>query len=287
MENLRKTFKRGYFREVVIYFLTCCMVLNTSLPVALAEVVLQPDGIQNGTITVTPLGGGTIQDMTASDGAIGHFSDFDIAAGHAVTCVQPGANANALFRVFSGDGTQILGQFDATGNIFLIDPAGILFGANSQVNVNRLVASSLDISNQDFLDGRHEFSAGGGNIGAIVNNGTINAAEGVALIGQKILNTGTITTGTGGFVVMAAGDRVLLGEPGSKIVIEMDSVTLTDPENPEGFGDVVNEGEITAPGGTVVLAAGDIFSTALNVRVENGVGLVVQDGDILQIRFHV
>ncbi|MFC1793644.1 hypothetical protein ACFL3Q_08675, partial [Planctomycetota bacterium] len=92
MESLRKTFKRGYFREVVIYFLTCCMVLNTSLPVALAEVVLQPDGVINGDITVTPLGEGTIQDMTASDGAIGHFSDFDIAAGHAVDCVQPGGS---------------------------------------------------------------------------------------------------------------------------------------------------------------------------------------------------
>ena len=280
MKSLRKKLRGRYFRKVIIYFLTWCMVLNTSLPAVLAEVVLQPDGVKNGNITVTPLGGGITQDMTASDGAIGHFSDFDIAAGHAVTCVQPGANANALFRIFSGDGTQILGQFDANGNVFLIDPAGILFGANSQVNVNRLVASSLDVSNQDFLDGRYEFFAGAGNIGTIVNNGTINAAEGVALIGKKIINTNTITTNPGGFVVMAAGDRVLLGEPGSKIVVEMDSVTLTDPENPEGFGEVVNEGQITAPGGTVVLAAGDIFSTALNVRVENGVGLVVQDGDI-------
>ncbi|HUT45670.1 MAG TPA: Ig-like domain-containing protein, partial [Sedimentisphaerales bacterium] len=199
--------------------------------------------------------------------------------GHAVTCVQPGANANALFRIFSGDGTQILGQFDATGNIFLIDPAGILFGANSQVNVNRLVASSLDISNQDFLDGRYEFFAGADNIGTIVNNGTINSAGGVALIGKKILNTGTIMTSEGGFVVMAAGDRVLLGESGSNVIVEMDSVTLTDPENPEGFGDVLNEGEITAPGGTVALAAGDVFATALELpKVSGGIGRIEQNG---------
>ena len=121
----------------MIYFLTWCLVLNTSLPVALAEVMLQPDGVINGDITVTPLGEGTTQDMTASDGAIGHFSDFDIAAGHVVDCVQPGSNANALFRVFSDDGTQILGQFDANGNIYLIDPAGILFGADSVINVNQ------------------------------------------------------------------------------------------------------------------------------------------------------
>jgi len=253
------------------------MVLNTSLPGVLAEVVLQPDGIINGNIKVTPLGEGITQDMTASDGAIGHFSDFDIAAGHAVTCVQPGANANALFRVFSGDGTQILGNFDANGNVFLIDPAGILFGANSQINVNRLVASSLDISNQDFLDGRYEFFAGADNIGTIVNNGTINADEGVALIGKKILNTGIVTIGEGGFVVMAAGDRVLLGESGSNVIVEMDSVVLPV----QGDGDVINDGEISSPAGTVVLAAGDVFASALELpKVSGGIGRIEQNGHI-------
>jgi filamentous hemagglutinin family protein len=306
MKSLRKISKRGYFRQVVIYFLVWCLVLNTWLPAVFAEVVL--DSIAHGDITVTPLGGGTTQDMTATDGAIGRFSDFDILAGNTVNCVQPGSNANALFRVFSGDGTQILGNFNANGNIYLVDPAGILFGANAQVNVNRLIASSLDISNEDFLGGRYEFFAGEGDVGAIVNNGTINAADGVALLGNKILNTGTITAGPGGFVVMAAGDRVLLGQPGSKVLVEMDSVTPDDPENPDNLGEVVNEyidetqpGQITANGGKIVLAAGDIFSVPLHpqlqvnsgtpeepvydaadqpVRVEKGIGTVIQSGTI-------
>jgi hypothetical protein len=101
---------------------------------------------------------------------------------------------------------------------------------------------------------------------------------------------------------MAAGDRVLLGQPGSKIVVEMDSVTLSDPENPEGFGNVINSGTIESPGGTIVLAAGDIFSVPLHpqlrvnsaepeeepvynvadqpVRVESGIGTVTQSGTI-------
>jgi len=279
MKDLRKKTRGRYFREVVIYFLTCCLVLNTSLPVALAEVVLQPEGVINGIITVDPLGGGSNQDMFASDGAIGHFSDFDIAAGHTVYCEQPNTSANALFRVFSGDGTQILGSFTADGNIYLIDPAGILFGVDSQVNVNQLIASSLDISDGDFLDpdGRLEFLAGEGDIGAIVNNGTINAAEGAALIGRRILNTGTITTNEGGFVVMAAGDRVLLGEPGSHVLVEMNSVA--DPE--EGDGDVINDGDISADAGTVVLAAGDVFASTLELpKVSDGIGRVEQNGII-------
>jgi filamentous hemagglutinin family protein len=254
------------------------MVLNTSLPGALAEVVLQSE--INGSITVSPLGSGITQGMNASDGAIGHFSDFDIAAGHTVTCVQPSANANALFKIFSGDGTQILGDFDANGNVFLIDPAGILFGANSQVNVNRLVASTLDIDKDDFLAGKYEFFAGEGNTGTIVNNGAIGnkgLTEGVALIGRKILNTGTITTSAGGFVVMAAGDKVLLGQPGSQILTEMYSVSL--PE--EGDGEVINDGHISASAGTVVLAAGDVFASAVELpKASGGVGRIEQNGHI-------
>jgi filamentous hemagglutinin family protein len=276
METITKIMKKRYLRRFIIYILTCNLILNTWLPAVLAEVVLQPNGVIEGNITVTPLAGGT-QDMTASDGAIGHFSNFDIDAGNSVNCVQPSNSANALFRVFSGDGTQILGNFKANGNIYLIDTAGIIFGANSQINVNRLVASSLDITNQDFLEGHYEFEAGSGDTGAVVNNGTILANEGVALIGRKILNTGDIITGTGGFVVMAAGDRVLLGQPGSNIVVKMDSITMPG----EGDGDVINDGLIESKSGTVVLAAGDMFASALELeRVSGGIGRVEQNGII-------
>jgi len=278
MKSLRKKIRGRYFRKGIIYFLSWCMVVNTFLPAVMAEVVLMPGGEINGNITVDPLGGGTTQSMSASNGAIGHFSDFDIAAGHIVNLSQTGGpNPNALFRVFSGDGTQILGQFNANGNVFLIDPAGILFGAGSEINVNQLIASSLDISNEDFLAGNYEFFAGDGAMGAVVNEGIINAAAGAALIGRHVLNTGTITTEAGGFVVMVAGDRVLLSEAASHILVEMNSVA--NPE--EGDGDVINDGHITAPAGIVVLASGDVFASALELpKVSGGNGRVEQNGHI-------
>jgi hypothetical protein len=199
-----------------------------------------------------------------------------------------------LNRIHNGDPTSILGTLNANGKVFIVNPAGVLFGAGSQVNVNQLVASSLNITDGDFLDGINtgEFNFEGGIDGVnptdmigIINNGTITGNEGVALIGQKILNAGTISTGANGFVVMAAGDTITLGEPGSKIIVEMTSST----SDIEGAGTVVNDTDasITSPSGQIILAAGDIYATPLHpqldtlaVRVELGEGTVIQSGDI-------
>lgn len=281
MKSIARKLRGQYLRKAVIYFLTFCLVLNTSLPAVMAT----PSG---GVFTV---GTGTIVEgantaVTVNQaqsiiqwGAPGS-GGIDTSAAESLAFSQAAglSNSAVLNRIMSGNPTQFDGTLSAPGmNIFVVNPAGVVFGNGSTVNVSQLVASSLDISNQNFLDGHYEFSAGLAN-GAVVNNGAITASQGAALLGQKVLNAGTITTGPGGYVVMAAGNRVLLGEPLSNVIVEMDSVTPADPANPEGLGDVTNTGTISAPAGTVALAAGDMFSTAL--RVESGVGRVVQNGTI-------
>jgi len=125
--------------------------------------------------------------------------------------------------------------------------------------MTQFVASSLNISNEDFLNRRDIFAGGNG---AVINRGEISA-EKVALIGKKVLNTGTITS-PNGYVVMAAGDRVVLGQPGSDVVVELDSIDVADA-GPVDIGDVVNEGTVDASDGVIVLAAGDVFSKAINL----------------------
>lgn len=275
MKSIVRKLRGQYFREVVIYFLTFCLVLNMSLPAAMA---LESGDMINSSGASFTWGDHTIIDTDAS--AIINWNNFNTVSGQSVTFNQPNELSAVLNRISSGSvRTEFYGDLFANGRVFIVNPAGVMFGGGSHINVAQLVASSLGISDQDFIDGHYEFFADGAN-GAVINNGAISASEGAALIGKRVLNAGSITTGPGGFVVMAAGDRVLLGEPSSNVIVEMDSVTLDDPENPEGLGDVINEstGSINAPAGTVVLAAGDLFSTAL--RVESGVGRVVQNGTI-------
>ncbi|TKJ38874.1 MAG: hypothetical protein CEE38_04035 [Planctomycetes bacterium B3_Pla] len=276
MESVRRKVKGRYFRKAVIYFLTFCLTWNTWLPAVMA--------LESGNITSSSgiIGDPTWGDHTIIDtdhGAIIDWSNFNTSDGQIVEFNQYldgdlSSMSAVLNRITSGSATQFDGALTANGRIFIVNPAGVLFGPTATVDVTLLIASTLNIDNADFLAGNYLFAGDG--IGEVANYGTINAAEGAALIGKRVLNAGTIVAGPGGAVVMAAGDRVLLGEPGSKIIVEMDSV----PEGIEGIGDVINDGQITAPGGTVVLAAGDIFSAALDVRVESGVGTVVQNGVI-------
>ncbi|MHC4166094.1 MAG: two-partner secretion domain-containing protein, partial [Planctomycetota bacterium] len=147
------------------------------------------------------------------------------------------------------------------GRVFFVNPAGVYFGEGAQVNVNQLVASALNMSDSDFLNGIYSFAGGDG---SVLNSGSISAEQ-VHLIGKQVTNSGTISC-PAGYVVMAAGDRVFLGEPGSEIVLEVDSASL--PESGEAAGPetgVLNEGTVEAAGGIIALAAaGDIYSQGIS-----------------------
>ena len=290
MEILTEMMKKRYLRRAIIYFLTCNLILGAWLPAVLATPTPVGDGFTVGNGSITQEGNATnvVVDQTQS---IIEWSSLDTLGGaenvrESLNFSQDGlTNSAVLNRVMSGYGTQFFGDLtaDAGMRIFIINPAGIVFGEGSTVNVTQLVASSLNITNDDFLSGNYEFSGDIEGVDAYERLGVINnsddmyASEGVALIGRKILNTGTISTGEGGFVVMAAGDRVLLGQPGSNVVIKMDSVAMPG----EGDGDVINDGLIESKSGTIVLAAGDMFASALELeKVSGGIGKIEQNGTI-------
>jgi hypothetical protein len=93
-----------------------------------------------------------------------------------------------------------------------------------------------------------------------MNYGDI-AAESAILIGKQVANHGSISC-PAGYVIMAAGDRVFIGEPGSDMVLEVD--VTSSPEQVDPGTGVLNEGTVEAAGGKIVLAAGDIYSQAIS-----------------------
>ncbi|MCC7703651.1 filamentous hemagglutinin N-terminal domain-containing protein [Janthinobacterium sp. GW460P] len=193
-----------------------------------------------------------------SQNAVINWANFNIGKGESVQFQQPNSNAVALNRVLGGDGTTILGNLSANGKVFIVNPNGVLFGQGASVNTAGLVASTLDISNADFMAGKYQFAGNG--TGKVLNQGSISAPGGyVALLGAHVSNEGTIQARLGS-VALAAGKAITLDVAGDGL--------LNVAVNAGAVGALVNNGGlIQADGGSVVLtaqAAGDLLKTVVN-----------------------
>ena len=191
-----------------------------------------------------------------------NWQSFNIAKQETVNFLQPSATAIAVNRIFDTNGTQILGHLNANGQIYLINPNGIIFGQGAQVNVGGLVASTLDIANS--ANGVVSFSGNGA--GSIVNQGVINAAKGgyVAFIGNAVSNTGAIIAPMGA-VGLGAGNAVTLTFAGNSLLkMQVEQSVLNAL--------AANGGLIQADGDMVILTAG--ARTALLASVVNNTGII-------------
>jgi filamentous hemagglutinin family protein len=238
-----------------------------------------PEGAAVAYGTATFQQSGNYTTIQASDRAIINYHSFDVAQAETVEFIQPGAGASVLNRILSANPTTIDGTILANGRVFFVNPAGVIFGESAQVNVAQLVASALDISNTDFINGRYEFKGGDG---SIINKGQISAEQ-AYLIGKQVANLGSIDC-PGGYVVMAAGDRVFLGEPGTDLLVEIDDVASGDQTEPAEGAAILNEGSIDAAGGSIVLAAaGDIYALAISNVGKLSASSTVGDGGSVKL----
>jgi len=175
-----------------------------------ANVYAQPVGgvVTAGGASISSGAGSTTITQSTQNAAI-NWQSFSIAAGETVQFVQPNSSSVTLNRVLGSDPSSILGSLSANGKVFLVNPNGILFGKGAQVNVGGLVASTLNITDSDFMNGIYKFS-GTGN-GTVLNQGAINADGGyVALLGANVSNEGVISARLG-TIALAAGDAIKIG----------------------------------------------------------------------------
>lgn len=158
---------------------------------------------------------GNVLQITNSPNAIVNWNTFSIAANEVTRFVQQSSSSAILNRVVTQNPSAILGALQSNGRVFLINPAGILFGAGAQVDVAGLVASTLNLSDQDFLSGRLRFTETP-NAGAVVNQGAITGAGGggIYLIGPSVTNAGVISNPRGE-IMLAAGRSVERVDPGT------------------------------------------------------------------------
>ncbi|OZB65063.1 MAG: hypothetical protein B7X39_14870, partial [Lysobacterales bacterium 14-68-21] len=122
-----------------------------------------------------------------------NWQTFDIGRDASVTFLQPNATAIALNRVLGSDPSQVLGQLKGNGQVWVINPNGVLFGNTAQVSVGGLMASTLGLSDGDFMAGKRSLSGSGG---SVVNQGNLSGGY-VALLGESVRNEGVIAARLG------------------------------------------------------------------------------------------
>ncbi|MBQ0132601.1 MAG: filamentous hemagglutinin N-terminal domain-containing protein, partial [Comamonas sp.] len=200
-----------------------------------------------------------------SDKAIIHWQGFDTGSQAGVQFVQPSSSAVALKRVVAGSASQIQGQLNANGQVWVVNPSGVVFGAGSQVNVGGLVASTMDTTDADFLSGKARFSRNG-STASVTNQGRITAADGgtVALLAAQVANEGVIRAQMGN-VALAAGDAVTLSAGANgRLQVAVDPATVSTL--------VANRQLIVADGGQVLMTGS--AASALAASVVNNSGTV-------------
>ena len=220
--------------------------------------------------------GTTLQITQGTSKAIINWSGFSIGSNELVRFIQPGSTAIALNRVVGGETSQILGQLLANGRIFLINPNGIIFGAGAQVNVGSLLATTLSISDADFMAGNYIFRRESGNLSTIVNLGTLRAADGgfIALSAPGVVNQGTITARLG-TVHLSSAERLTVDFSGDGLVrFAVNGAIAGVPLDSAGqplAARVSNEGRISADGGEVTLTARAVADVLTRVVNNSGV----------------
>jgi fibronectin-binding autotransporter adhesin len=238
-----------------------------------AGAAVQLSGVASGTASVSQ--NGSVTTIKTSNNAILNFSAFNIAHGSTVDFLQPSAASRVLDQINSASPSQINGSLISNGTVYLINPAGVIFGAGAMINVNNFYVAGSHMANQDFLDNVNHFT---GVSGLVSNSGQIHANQ-VYMVGSQVINQGSIVS-PNGVVAMLSGSDVIVTEPGSHVTATV--VPVVSATTAAGTSKTPDLRIST-------LAAGDAYSLAIRhtgsiqastVLINGGGGQVQVSGSI-------
>ena len=238
--------------------------------------------------------GNTLRVNQETDKVILNWKSFNVGAENEVQFHQPGSTSIALNRIFQNDPSQILGKVTANGQIYLYNNNGFVFGKDSVVDVNTLVATSLNISNEAFEKGIVNLYTQTGKAAFEGKNGDPkNAAISVEAGAQ-------VHIGKNGRLIMAAPQvtnkgAIDAGEQGQILLVaSKDKVYLqVNPSKDNKFngllvevgkgGEVSNFGSILARQGNVTLMGfavnqGGRISATTSSNINGSIRLLAEEG---------
>ncbi|MDH6300957.1 filamentous hemagglutinin N-terminal domain-containing protein, partial [Polynucleobacter sphagniphilus] len=213
--------------------------------------------------------------------AVINWDSFNIGKNASVNINTPGANSATLNRVTGTSASQIDGALKSNGQIVLVNQNGVVFGRGAQVDAAAVTASTMNIADKDFMDGKSTYNGNG--TGKIINKGSIQANEPdgfIALLAPEVQNQGYVLARAGGSIAMAAGDQVTLNFQGnhSLVGVTVDKATLKAL--------IVNKRVVETNGGLIVLAAGaanQLMSSVVKNTGKISASSMVNNGGVIEL----
>ena len=235
------------------------------------------------------------------------FDRFGLDAGQTANFLAHPDIQNIFTRVVGGNPSLIQGLLQVSGshsNLYLINPAGILFGPTAQLNLSgsffATTANSLGFNSGESFDvlgpssyhsltgSPNQFDFTQSQVGSIVNAGdlTVGFGENITLMGGSVLNTGTLTA-PGGHITIASvpgPHRVRLSQEGMLLSLEFQAIAPSaDPGiSPLQLPQLLTEGHLTQghARGAVVNPDGTITLTGSNLSSSPDPGTTLVSGEI-------
>ena len=268
-----------------------------------------------GNVTIAQPSQTTMDITQTTQKGIINWNGFSINVNELVQFLMPGSSAVILNRVVGGNPSVILGQMSANGQVFVINNAGILVGAGAKIDVGSFLATTLNISDSDFLAGNYNFSQDPAKaLSYIVNKGTITVSpEGYIILvaplvsneGLLVANMGTVDLGaTQKFTVNFEGNNLInfaidkLPEAPGSVLISQDAASdiIKSAVNTSGLiqaGQVIDQGngviELVGASGLLINAGtiqanGSAGNNAGSIKLDSATATGLTTGSVLEAK---
>jgi len=242
----------------------------------------QGGNVVEGVAQVQPITPTLTNIRQTTDRAVIEWQSFSIEKGERVNFEQPKATSAVLNRVIGLDPSTIAGELSANGQVFLVNPAGILFKNGAKIDTHSFVGAVADITNTNFMSGKLVFDEFDAQRSAtatikleadasILARGSAASAGLAALVAPGVENAGVIEARLGQ-VIIGGAQRFTLDLTGDGLYsFAVDDGVVESLVGASGSAavSVAESGRIVAKGGLVLLSAGvasDFIGDAINLE---------------------
>ncbi|MEY4503718.1 MAG: hypothetical protein RL154_6, partial [Pseudomonadota bacterium] len=219
-----------------------------------------------GTATITKSGSTnniTTNINQTTNKAIINWNNFSIGKAEVVNFNVPNKNSVSLNRVIGNEKSVIDGMLNSNGQVFLVNPNGVLISKSGAINTSGLLVTTKSITDDNFMNSNYKFTTNEqSKSSSVINMGTINISNSgyAALIANQVTNQGSITA-IKGQVRLVGADEYSINLNGNSLVSLTVSKSVVDAL-------VDNSGAIIADGGEIYLTA-NAADSLLNSVVNN------------------